>query len=72
LDDRGSRGVCGREGDAEMEGGEDGEVGREGEDVGGNRKGGGEIGVVWDGEYGYGCVLAELDGDEKSEDRILV
>ena len=63
LDERGSvGGVCGREGDAETEGREDGEGGGEG----------GHGGVVRGGEDADGGVAAELDGDAKSDDRILV
>jgi hypothetical protein len=62
--DEGGRvgGVRGREGDAETEGREDGEGGGEG----------GCGGVVRGGKDADGGVAAELDGDEKRDDRILV
>lgn len=66
-------GVQGREGDAEAEGWKDGEGSSVGGDIGGDGEGrGGEIDVVWNGEDAEGSVEAELDGDEKGDDRILV
>lgn len=64
-------GVQGRENDAEMEGREDGEGGRAlgSRDIRGDGEG---RGVVWNGEDAEGSVEAELDGDEKGDDRILV